>query len=168
MSPDSATVLALSPPKQDGGRRRVYLHPGQLHAAAEPTEVTTVLGSCVAVCLWDPEARIGGVNHYTLPLPPGGDRRSPRFAEGAIEVLLEQVLSLGGVKRHLRAKVCGGGGSLGGGRMSGRSLGLENVEVARERLTALGIPILAEDVGGARGRKLIFQTDTGIAWVKRL
>jgi chemotaxis protein CheD len=147
-------------------RHRVYLHPGQLHAAAEPTEVTTVLGSCVAVCLWDPEARIGGVNHYTLPAPLGGSAPSPRFGEAAIEMLVQQVVALGGRGHHLQAKVCGGGNAFG--KAGGLSLGQKNVDVARERLAAHGIAVVAVHVGGTRGRKLIFQTDTGIAWVKRL
>lgn len=147
-------------------RRRVYLHPGQLHAAAEPTEVTTVLGSCVAVCLWDPEARVGGVNHYTLPLPPPGAATSSRFGDGAIEMLLQQVLALGALGSRLQAKVCGGGNAFG--REGAVSLGQKNVDVARERLAAHGLRVVAVHVGGSRGRKLIFQTDTGIAWVKRL
>jgi chemotaxis protein CheD len=163
----SSTAVEPSAPEQEAARCRVYLHPGQLHAAAEPTEVATVLGSCVSLCLWDPKAQIGGVNHYTLPLPPGGDPRSPRFGEPAIEILRERVLALGALGSRLQAKVCGGASTYGVA-ISSRSLGLQNVELARRLLASLGIPIMAEHVGGNRGRKLIFHTDTGIAWVKRL
>src|SRR3972149_9955326 len=61
----------------DGGRSRIYLPPGQLFASAERAAVSTILGSCVAVCLWDPILKIGGINHYLLPLWTGQGTRCP-------------------------------------------------------------------------------------------
>ena len=76
--------------------RRVYLAPGRLYASAEADQVTTILGSCVAVCLWDPQVRVGGVNHFLLPegVPP-----SPRFGQSAVPLLIESVLDLGACRR---------------------------------------------------------------------
>ena len=83
-------------------RAAVYLVPGRLHAASEPTAITTVLGSCVAVCLHDPLASVGGMNHYLLPWPAPHER-SARFGSIAIESLLESVLRLGAHQPRLRA-----------------------------------------------------------------
>lgn len=155
-------------PGDDGvGRLRVYLQVGQFFASAEPASVVTVLGSCVAVCLFDSLARVGGMNHYLLPLAVERER-SARFGNVALEILLSQVLERGARKGNLRAKVFGGAGVLGGFQRSGRSLGRENVSLALRILEAEGIPIVDGDVGGQRGRKVVFQVDDGSAWVRTL
>jgi hypothetical protein len=74
--------------EHDVARTKVYLHPGQVFAAAYPTTVTTILGSCVSLCLWDPTLRIGGINHFLLPFWIGDDAASPRFGTVAIESLI--------------------------------------------------------------------------------
>jgi chemotaxis protein CheD len=132
---DSSELLWTYSPLEPA--KRVYLAPGQLFASADHVQVTTILGSCVAVCLFDSEAELGGVNHFLLPL---GTPPSPRFADHATTLLLQRVLALGA----------------------------RNVEVARERLSAEGIPVVAEDTGGDLGRKLIFEVRTGSAWVRAI
>jgi chemotaxis protein CheD len=144
-------------------RAAVYLVPGQLHAASEPTAITTVLGSCVAVCLHDPVRSVGGMNHYLLP-GPAPQEPSTRFGDSAIESLLDAVLRLGAHQPRLRAKVFGGAGLLPG--TPGGSLGDENARLAFRLLGNLGIPVLDGDLGGFRGRRLVFHTDTGDAWVR--
>lgn len=146
----------------------VHLHAGQVFASAEPCTISTVLGSCVAVCLWDPERRAGGANHYLLPLHIVGGRGTARFGNVAIDELVSRMAALGCRTRDLRAKVFGGGRMVTAARQDGGSLGMENVEVARRSLVAYGIPIVAEDVGGERGRKLLFSTLEGHAWVRKL
>jgi chemotaxis protein CheD len=151
------------------GLRTVYLHPGELFTATEPTEVTTILGSCVSVCLWDTRLRIGGINHFLLPTPPGGHVPSIRYGDSAVPALLEELARLGSVRRHLQAKVFGG--STSGGFLqpaTGSSLGQRNAELARKLLAEAGIAILAEDLGGPYGRKVRFRTDDGMALVKLL
>ena len=144
--------------------KRVYLAPGQLCASRDRVQVTTILGSCVAVCLYDNEAAVGGVNHFLLPhgAPP-----SPRFADHAITLLLKQVLALGAERLRLRAKLFGGACVLEALRASS-ALGARNVAAAHERLAAEGIPVVAEDTGGDLGRKLIFEVQTGSAWVRAI
>ena len=151
----------------DVHRAHVYLHPGQIFAASAPSAVTTILGSCVAVVLCDEALGVGGLNHYLLPLwaRPGDD--TLRFGNVAFERLLEELREHGAVQKRLRAKVFGGACLLGG-QGKAEHLGDKNVSVARSLLTAARIPIMAEDVGGQRGRKLIVHTDTGDAWVKLL
>jgi len=144
-------------------RKAVYLHPGFVYASREPAEATTILGSCVAVCLWDARLGIGGANHFLLPYGGGG---SARFGDVAIPDLIEQMARLGCQTRDLRAKVFGGAAVVEAFRDREKHLGATNVERARAVLAEQGIPIVAEDVEGRRGRKVIYQTDTGIALVK--
>jgi chemotaxis protein CheD len=144
--------------------KRVYLAPGQLFASADAVQVRTILGSCVAVCLWDLEAGVGGLNHFLLPhgAPP-----SPRFGEHAVPQLLQRVLALGASRERLRAKLFGGACVLEALR-AGSALGSRNVEVAREQLSAAAIPVVAEDTGGDLGRKLVFEVQTGSAWIRAI
>lgn len=147
---------------------RTYLHPGQLFASAEAAAVTTILGSCVAVCLWDGATAVGGVNHFQLPTWSGRGERTPRFASVAIQELLERLLALGARRPTIGAKVFGGAcltPEMAPGR---RSLGEQNAEHARVYLQECGIRIAASATGGRRGRKLVFHTADGTAWVKEL
>ena len=104
-----------SPPSNspgDGGRQQVYLHAGDLVIANRPTAIVTILGSCVAVCLWDATARVGGVNHYLLPFHVEREK-SPRFGSIAIPRLLEEVVAAGADPNRLQAKVFGGASVIG-------------------------------------------------------
>jgi chemotaxis protein CheD len=162
----------------------VHLYSGQVFASAHPCTISTVLGSCVAVCLLDPVRRFGAANHYLLPLHVVGGGASPRFGNVAIEQVVEKMVLLGSRKRDLQAKVFGGASTIASkGESAGvlparrpiasrvpeaEGLGAQNVEVARRALAQHGIPIVAEDVGGTRGRKLLFRTDEGHAWIRKL
>jgi chemotaxis protein CheD len=162
-----APLGALSYGPVPAPRRSRYLQPGQILACSEPTTVTTVLGSCVAVCLWDRRRSVGGVNHYLLPHWSAGRELSARFGPIAIARTLERLLALDCSPRDIQAKLFGGAWILAAPSRN-EHIGLQNVRVARERLAEAGIPIVAEDVGGSRGRKLVFHTDTGVALVKML
>jgi chemotaxis protein CheD len=148
-----------------GAARREYLAPGRLYASAEAVQVTTILGSCVAVCLWDPDCRVGGMNHFLLP---EGAPASPRFGESAVPLLVARVLELGAARSGLRAKVFGGASVLEAFRDRSRHIGPRNVEVARAGLLAQAIPVVGEDVGGGLGRKVVFEVQTGCAWVRAI
>jgi chemotaxis protein CheD len=147
--------------------KAVYLHPGQLFATAEPHAVTTILGSCVAVCLWDAQLGVGGMNHFLLPHFAGSRSTSARFGSVALELLLQKLVGLGARQAALRAKVFGGACVLEALRGS-HPLGDANVDVARRFLRRVEVPIVAEDVGGDQGRKLVFQTDDGSVVVRML
>ncbi|HEX8704560.1 MAG TPA: chemotaxis protein CheD [Myxococcaceae bacterium] len=160
LTPSEARVTSL---------RTAYLHPGELFTSAAPAEVTTILGSCVALCLWDLQLHVGGVNHFLLPSPPSGEAPSIRYGDTAIPRLVEELEGLGSQRRNLRAKLFGGASVGMGFRLSGRpQLGERNVELARRMLAELGISIVAEDLGGTSGRKLRFRTDDGTALLKKL
>jgi chemotaxis protein CheD len=151
-----------------GARSRIYLHPGHLFASTQPSTVTTILGSCVSLCLWDPLVLIGGTNHYVLPFSVAGDIASPRFGTVAIEALIKKVISLGGTKNRLQAKLFGGACVIEAFREKADHIGMCNAQIAESNLRALGIPVVEQDLGGCRGRKLIFNTDNGESWVKYL
>lgn len=149
-------------------RKTCYLQPGQLVACTEPTAVTTVLGSCVSVCLWDRRLTIGAVNHYVLPDAVAAQQQfSTRFGRFSMTQLIGQLRALGSAAADLEAKMFGGAGVLVS-QLHGLDLGASNVKVARQHLAAVGVPLVAEDVGGRRGRRLVFHTDTGLAFVREL
>ncbi len=161
-APSWPQVHGPRPPGPD--RRTVYLHPGEVFASVEPCTVTTVLGTCVSVCLFDPAAGVGALNHYVLPLPAAEGETSGRFAHIAMRQLLAAV-RVHGAGSQLRAKVFGG---MVSAFSQASDLGTRNVSCALLALEEHGVPVVAMDVGGARGRKLVYETDTGEAWVKQL
>ncbi len=149
-----------------GTRPQVYLHAGQLVAVSAPTAITTVLGSCIAVCLYDPMAGVGGMNHFLLPLHVERER-SARFGTVAVPQLVDAVVKAGASRHGLVAKVFGGA-SVIGVMAQGRRLGDENARLALRLLDEARIPVLDQDVGGSRGRKVVFFADEGTAWVRQL
>lgn len=147
-------------------RLATYLHAGQLTAPSAPTAITTILGSCVAVCLWDATRRQGGMNHYLLPYWSGSEASSPRFGNVAVEGLLSALRRLGSASGDLQAKVFGGACVVPALMARGDHLGAKNVVLARKLLAERGIPVVAEDVLGQRGRRVVFHTDDGAAFVR--
>jgi chemotaxis protein CheD len=153
----------------DGPAQGVFLHAGHLAVSADPCTITTIVGSCVTVCLFDPVRRAGGANHYVLPLASASSLSSLRFGDVAVAELVRRMMALGCRQGDLQAKVFGGAGVfLASDRLGGESLGAKNVRMARQILGERRIPVVAEDLGGDRGRKVVFQTDAGDVWVRRL
>ncbi|MBF0519257.1 MAG: chemotaxis protein CheD [Nitrospirae bacterium] len=144
-----------------------FLYPGTLLADKTPYEITTVLGSCISVCLWDPQMRCGGMNHYLLPLWNGEGLASPKFGNIAITKLIEKVMSFGCTKRNLQAKVFGGAAIMESS--SGLlNVGERNIMIVQDILSEERIMIAGSDVGGNQGRKIIFNTETGVVLVKKV
>lgn len=152
----------------DARRSAFYLHPGQIFASRKRHQVTTILGSCVAVCLWEPESRIGGINHFLLPTHDGASSAAGRFGDLATRDLIERLAALGCHRRELRAKIYGGACVLEAFQTRQDHLGRRNVAIAEECLQTAGIPLIDRDVGGTRGRKVIFHTDDGSVWIRPL
>jgi chemotaxis protein CheD len=149
------------------GRPLRYVQPGQVAIATEPQSFVTIVGSCVSVCVFDSEGGVGGLNHFLLPRHLG-DPDSARYGPGAMRRLLDGVAAVGAARARLAAKVFGGACVLAQGLGGARHLGRENVAVAMETLAEAGIPVVGEDLGGTRGRKLVFHADTGVTWVRKL
>jgi len=155
-------------PATTAGLPRRYLYPGEVVTSARPIRLTTILGSCVAVCLWAPEHRAGGMVHYLMPHGRAPGKAGWRYGAPAIAELFAQLRHLtGGDDVLLQAKVFGGASGLSLPAGAG-NLGLGNVTLARELLAAQDVPIVAEDCGGQRGRKLEFDLTTGDVWVRLL
>lgn len=137
-----------------------FLYPAALFASQKPFQINTILGSCVAVCLYDPKLKVGGMCHYMLPLWNGNGLASPKYGNIAIERLLEKMKSFGASNGSVKAKIFGGGEVIESS-MPQFHIGKRNIELAREMLEELKIPIVSSSVGGKLGRKIIFFTETG-------
>lgn len=135
----------------------------QLHVAKEPMEIMTVLGSCVAVCLWDQQYKVAGINHYLLPLWNGEGFKSLKYGNVSITRLIEEMIANGASKKNLVAKIFGGATI---NLSSAFSIGDRNILIAEDLLADYRIPIVARDVGGAKGRKVIISSVDGSVYVK--
>ncbi|MEW6172052.1 MAG: chemotaxis protein CheD [Bacillota bacterium] len=138
----------------------------------EPVVLTTLgLGSCVGVALYDPLNKIGGLLHVMLPRMDeyGKEGKPAKFADLGIPVLLKEVLKLGADRRLIQAKIAGGAQMFrGADNRFQLNIGERNVDVVRETLKKLGIRIIAEDVGGNKGRTMSLDTITGVVKLKML
>ena len=144
-----------------------------LRVEREPAIITTHgLGSCLAITLYDPEARVGGLAHVMLPTPELSRlKASPgKCPQSAIEQMLQQMEGMGCQRLRIRAKLAGGStmfaGLLLNRRDGGTNIGQRNALEAKRILNALGIPIIAEDIGGDYGRSVEFILSTGTVLVR--
>lgn len=148
----------------DDKHTKHYLIPGKIFAAGQPFAISSIVGSGVALCLWDSVNKIGGANHYMLPEGPENGENAARYANVANPALLRRMLDLGAERKNLEARIFGGslpGISFGG---EGEHLGERNVHAVNHFLRLNGIRLVQSEVGGTHGRKLVFQTDDGKAW----
>jgi len=143
----------------------VYLAPGELLVSTRGVQVRTVLGSCVAVCLWDPARGIGGLNHFLLPRPGARDGTDFRFGTVSTAALVQRVCRGGSRPAELAAAVIGGGHPH---RALKSTVGDENVAAALAVLGEHGVVVARQDTGGPYGRRLLFHTGTGVLTVCRL
>jgi chemotaxis receptor (MCP) glutamine deamidase CheD len=149
--------------------KEVTIYIGGVHVTEHPEVVKTLLGSCISVCLHDPGARVGGMNHFMLPHRVGdGDAEDlTRFGVHAMDCLIGTMMKLGGDRRRFVAKFFGGAHVLNI-REAATGVPQQNIDFIRSFLTAEGFPILAEDVGGYHPRHVRFYTASGRAMVKRV
>lgn len=151
----------------EAARRSTYLHPGQMLVASKPHAITTVLGSCVAVCLYDRRMGIGGINHFLLPSGGVGPATN-RIGATAMPALIREMYRLGCRGQDLEASVLGGACVLEAFRGRVDHIGIQNAEVAVAHLRGEGIRIRQQDTGGDHGRKLRFHSDDGSVSVQRI
>ena len=140
--------------------KRIILNIGELAVSKESAALETILGSCVAVCLWDEQQRIGGLNHYLLPNENPGIQKSTLYGATSIDTLIGQMVALGSKMGNMRAHI------FGGSKVNRHldelfAIGVQNVLVARERLEFYGIPVVGEHIRDTRGIKVILKTATG-------
>jgi chemotaxis protein CheD len=134
-----------------------YLKPGFVFVAAESTDISTVLGSCVGVSIYDTKRKTGGMNHFTLPYIQDRKMATACYGNVAIYILLRMIMGEGSKKKDLEAQVFGGAFNPD---LTSRDIGHENIMVAKKILSKNRLRIVSEDVGGEKGRKIVFNTST--------
>jgi chemotaxis protein CheD len=148
---------------------KYIVNPGGRYAADKPVLIQTLLGSCVAACLYDPESGVAGLNHFLLAAPrysrtmPLTHTDAGRYGIMAMELLINDMIHLGADRRRMMAKVFGGATVIGPGsatRDNFLCVHEVNQRFIREYLKTENIPIVSEDLGGERGRVVYFHTDT--------
>lgn len=143
--------------------------PGEHFVSARPVIIGTLLGSCVAACMWDPEMGIGGMNHFMLPDGPSGTAPSgapARYGLYAMEVLINDLLRRGCERSRLRTKVFGGANITGSS--SNMHIGARNAQFVLRFLADDGFIPDAADLGGSNSRRIYFNTVTGTVRVNRV
>ncbi|MBT9596001.1 MAG: chemoreceptor glutamine deamidase CheD [Vitreoscilla sp.] len=141
----------------------VKVLPGEYYCDTEDLLVMTTLGSCIAACLWDRQARIGGMNHFMLPEGAGD---SGRYGSFAMELLINEMMKRGASRMTMEAKVFGGGAVISG--MNSINVGERNTQFVMEFLATERIPVVSKDVMDVYPRKVCFLPASGKAMVKRL
>jgi chemotaxis protein CheD len=145
------------------------LNIGGHYASTRPVIIRTLLGSCVAVCLYDTKKKIGGMNHILLPGKADlkNFNNQARFGVNAMRILFNSIIRHGGRKDNLVAKIFGGANILGTVQGS-LAIGSKNVSFVKEFLELESIPIRKENTGGTDTRVIHFHTDTGSVYLRRV
>jgi chemotaxis protein CheD len=138
----------------------IYIHPGQIAVSNGIGVFSTILGSCVSVCLHDTRLGLGGINHYLLPSGGAEAEQPGRYGPTAIDELVRAMTERGGRRDQIVAYIIGGASVLAAFDKADH-LGMRNVGVARGALAEHRIPVIGVDVGGSRGRKLTFAPRDG-------
>lgn len=148
------------------------IYPGECYVPLSDEIISTVLGSCVTVALFDQRKKIGGINHFMLAQKKtcgasNHDNQGGRFGDCALKNLLQSMYDAGCRRDDICAKVFGGGNVL---KLSNESekIGDLNIKCAIDFLSGEGIPIIASDVGGVEPRKIYFESSTAKVWLKRI
>jgi len=159
--------------ERDFDRHAVKLLPGEFFVASDDVVLSTVLGSCVSACIWDPTLRIGGMNHFLLPgeAVPGGAATDPfsesgRYGVFAMEQLINALLKRGARRSALEAKVFGGGHVMR--NFTTITVGSRNAEFVLRFLGTEGIRVVAQDLKDFHPRRVAFFPYSGRALCKHL
>lgn len=147
----------------------VTLRIGGVFASDRPAVIRTVLGSCIAVCLYDPISRVGGMNHYMLPSSDDvlHKQDATRYGLQAMEVLMGSMQKLGARRDRIQAKLFGGAHVLNTGDTDG-SVPSRNIAFIERYVREESMVVLSQDIGGYLPRAVHFYTQTGKVLVKRL
>lgn len=150
----------------------VVIQPGEYYVTDKDEIIATVLGSCISVCIKDEKNQIAGMNHFMLP----GDfameevliSQSGRYGMYAMELIMGDLLKLGGDRDNLSAKVFGGGHVLASVHDSAKSVPASNIRFVKAFLAMEGIKVISSDVGGYYGRKVLYMPKSGKVFVKKI
>lgn len=141
-------------------QKRQHVIQGRFEVSNQPDVVmTTILGSCVAACLRDPVAGVGGMNHFLLPGEATGGAEATRYGVHLMELLINALLKQGARKNRMEAKLFGGAQTMT--RIS--NVGRQNGQFAEQFLRDEGISLIGSSLGGNFGRKVEFWPVSGRA-----
>ncbi|MBT3067607.1 chemoreceptor glutamine deamidase CheD [Rhodoferax sp. U11-2br] len=143
----------------------VKVLPGEYFVSSEDLMVMTVLGSCIAACIWDSRVRSGGMNHFMLPDGDGAEGGG-RYGSYAMELLINHLLKSGARRESMQAKVFGGAQVMAG--FTSMNVGERNTKFVLDYLATERIPVVSQDVLDIHPRKVCFFPASGKALVKRL
>ena len=145
--------------------KKVWIGMAEMIVAGNPTIISTTVGSCIALCMYDPMNRIGGMVHIVLPKKEDFDKENidsvQRYADTAVPALLSALISKGAKKEYIKAKIAGGANMFPILNHPILKIGVNNANVVKKKLADLGIPLVAEDTGGNRGRIIEFEVGSG-------
>ncbi len=150
----------------------IFLQPGEFYFGDRNTRIRTLLGSCVAITLWHPRLKIGGMCHYLLPIRRGllqSSESAARYADDAIKLFMDELDQTRTWSRDYEVKMFGGGDQFPEHHNTGiERVHNSNVEIGRHLLTQYGFIINAEHLGGTGHRNIIFDVWSGQVWVQHV
>ncbi len=139
---------------------------GEFRVAKAGVLKTIGLGSCIGLAIYDPTAKAGGLAHVMLPRSPNGTMRTAKYADQAVELMVEALERIGGRRDRMVAKLAGGAQIFKQMTLNSLKIGDRNAEAVREALDQYGIRVVAQDIGGTVGRSVYFYADSGRMLVK--
>jgi chemotaxis protein CheD len=168
--------------KSKNYKKEIFLYPGELHIARQPTLVTTVLGSCVSIIFFNPRRKIGGICHAQLPgeeyLNCSCTEKCPvrcysatpktnkfRYVTCSFRYMLHRFMTFGIPQDEIEVKLFGGSTTFKGG-VNYKSVGQQNIEVSMQIINEHRLKITDKNVGGVSGRRIYFLSDTGEVYLK--
>jgi len=175
-APVRSNLDLLKARKSKPGEARFFYHdhhfhqdavkvlPGEYFVTADDMMVMTVLGSCIAACIYDPRVRVGGMNHFMLP--DGGNDAGGRYGSYAMELLINEMMKLGARRETMQAKVFGGGQVMH--TFTTMNVGERNTQFVLDYLQTERIAVISKDVLDIHPRKVCYFPASGKAMVKRL
>ena len=149
----------------------VTIYPGEYYASSGPEMISTVLGSCISIALFDEENKIGGINHFMLARDTSldqaqGEQLMGKFGEYAIDLLINDLKAKGASIKNLQAKVFGGSNVFNQPANTGAQVGEVNIKFAFDYLEHLHIPVVNSNTGGNLPRKIFFDPETAKVYMK--
>ncbi|HNS22986.1 MAG TPA: chemotaxis protein CheD [Sedimentisphaerales bacterium] len=140
---------------------RKFLRPGEFYTGREPVVAETLVGSCVAVCLYNYKQGFGAMNHFLMDRPKNpAETDIGRYGVTSTRHIVDAMMQIDPEPTHYRATILGGAAVLKTAHEDGR-IGQGNVAAALEVLHAAHIRVAGREVGGTRGRRIRFNTQTG-------
>lgn len=148
------------------GRKGTNIRMGELAVAGSESVLSTLLGSCIGLALYDRKNRLGGLAHIVLPHSHGKTDAPGKYVDTAIPELLQQIQATGGNPQRLNARIAGGADMFNTG--SETTIGVQNIQAVEDALRELRIPVAGRHCGGDQGRRMTFQIESGAVYIKQV